>query len=143
MKTILFFLLSVATAFARVGETGAQCLDRYGSPVKKMGDRQMHRKGGLNIWITFENNKAVMLVFSKVGADRLSSEEIDALLELNKSGGEWDSDEKYPWAWKSADGTRRAMWYTGFAIGTAAEIGKILESQVARDKAKEANLEGF
>lgn len=103
---ILLVLLTVAPAFARIGETPEQCEQRYGesNPLKSTGDTKTYHKGDFSITIAFLKGKAAFIEFVRDirtdapvwDARNLSEEEIQKLLTANASGKSWKKQPSAP-----------------------------------------------
>jgi hypothetical protein len=97
--TMLVWALGSGVASARVGETFAQCLKRYGTPTliatpyefapeaKGLG-YYTFQKNGINVQIGFIDGVACDMTYSHV-AGNFTQVEIDTLLEANGAGMKW------------------------------------------------------
>jgi hypothetical protein len=149
MKTILFALiLAAATAEARIGETIAQCHERYGNPLRITGDERRYETGGFVIFVTFFEGKAEEITYCKQSSgflgrpDALSKNEIAELLKKN-AVGVWKAPAKPSLEidWESADGSCVAG-YSGISnvlrITTTTRIKRMADARQAEAKAKKA-----
>lgn len=90
MKTlaILLTLLLCVTAQARLGETPAECVARYGDPIKTDKEAMTigFQKEGIFIMCVFHEGKCASIAFKKPEGD-FSETEIVTLREAN--GSDW------------------------------------------------------
>lgn len=157
MKTLLLFVLvtalSISAGFGRIGETPAECIDRYGAPVDEEDSQISFLKGEMMVIAYFHAGKCDMLVFSKLDRSsgrteyaELSAAEIEVLLQANGSGQAWEETSR-PFspdrAWETEGGAIVAQY---------AAISKMLvistQENREREKAEKAaeqkkGLEGF
>jgi len=120
--TLLSLLLS-PRALARVGETEAQCVARYGKPVGQApveagrGDKEISfRKSAFDIRAVFDNGRAVSVTYERIPkAGKSSVISPDEQMQLMKNNGgkkAWKkleptkSDDKY----ETADGKLRGRY---------------------------------
>ena len=98
MKPVLFALLILAVpAFARLGETPAECTARYGTPIQTDKERQTlgFEKGGLFIMAEFFAGRCTSISFQKVEKDPagnslpFTAEEVELLRAANSGGLKW------------------------------------------------------
>lgn len=109
--TTLLTLWVVVPAEARLLETEAECISRYGSPMKEHPapssfKRLQFQKQGFGFILTFWKGRCHTLALTKIGSSQLTQEEV--LLFLSKA----------PTAWKevrSKDINERAWTSTEFA----------------------------
>jgi len=134
MKTLLLptlaLLLTALPTFARLGETKAQCEARYGKQlgVTTTNQNPYYLKGGLQVIIGYQNDKAVFLFFTKLAPDTeetdlpvdegelLSETERSALLQANAGTFKWkqqDESETADIAWDLSDGKGYAEYRDG------------------------------
>jgi len=106
MKTIIILLTLAlcASAQARIGETVAECVKRYGNPdsVDATGLTFVFKANGLHIDITFNGGKCVVIEYSrwKPGfifvdhyVENLDEVEQNFLLDVNAGGQKWIKNE--------------------------------------------------
>lgn len=97
MKSLLLFLLLCSPAFARIGETRAQCEARYGTAVEVLddGETTVHVRAGFRVRCTYFQGKCEAIHFRKMpatpGQDDLPFPEAEqkALMEANSAGKSW------------------------------------------------------
>jgi len=99
MKIFMLLLVCFAvlpSAEARLGETAAQCQQRYGAPVQ--ADKEGHMmfmKGGFIIMVDIFNGRVETIGFRKVEqnalgmGEKLSDNEIASFLAANGNGKKW------------------------------------------------------
>jgi hypothetical protein len=100
MLLVAFFTV-LSSAQARLGETPAQCQQRYGAPVKvdREGNTMCFMKGGFFIIVEFFNGRAETIMFRKVEqnvlgmGEKLTDNEIESLLAANGNGKKWKTLE--------------------------------------------------
>ena len=153
MLAILTLILTITPAFARIGETPAECIARYGEPVEidKEKSQLIFMKGTMAIIAGFFDGKCDKLVMRKVEQDiigtpeEISDNEIDLLKEAN--GGE------KPWREKPLISMTK-LWETedGAILAQYEPLNRLLviftrecnERQKAAKKAEEQKkLDGF
>lgn len=148
MKTILALIMLAlcASVQARIGETVAECLQRYGKPttVDASGLTFGFNSNGLQIDITFAGGKCVAIQYSRweksiFGGFRqtaLTSDEANVLLEANSGGQPWVGNGLFQsYDLKTENGDRYAGHdYPLFKIVTR----QIKEDQEAKEKADQA-----
>ena len=118
MKFILFLVLSLTTTHnlhARLGETPAQIIQRYGRPIAK-GDAYLlgFSFHGYKISVRFSRNAnsiSVFETFTKEDGDELTNEEIGVILSPNTLGSSWQELPNYDFkVWRLASKSADA-WY--------------------------------
>ncbi len=84
------------SAQARIGETEAQCVARYGKPVKVLPKGLLFAKNGMRIYVTFSGGVADCIFLQKAdGAEAkskalpISEGEIQKFLSENSHGCQW------------------------------------------------------
>lgn len=84
-------------AFAGLGDTEAQCLEKLGSSVKEtggsgVGDKlHYYEKGGFGIGVEYWKGKAACLFYKKtISAEKLTDAEIEAFLAESGDGSYWE-----------------------------------------------------
>ena len=126
MRHLILGAVLVAGALecqARIGETEAECQQRYGKPVNQaMADMMPILNGavnhsysyqGWNIRVAFVNGKAVRVYYSKLSAPmEIKADEVKAILEGEANGGKWEEKLKLTWngtlfakAWLNTNGS--------------------------------------
>ena len=107
----LSVILHSATAYARLGETQEQCIQRYGNPVKTGAGSMHFVKDGVVIGCGFDDAKVCdFIVYFKNDGSKFTSEEvIQIIVKINSANGKrkWDMqwpDGDKPSTWKSDDG---------------------------------------
>lgn len=122
MKTILALTLALITspAFARIGETPAECITRYGEPLKVIKDKSqlLFQKSGLIVMAQFHEGKCEMLGIRKIEQDvlgnavALSENEIEMLLNANAGGSVWIKQEGFSLdsQWQTENGELLAQY---------------------------------
>ncbi len=96
----LFFAALTTASWARIGESLAECIDRYGPVIEK---RQIElpqsdlgaavfSKNGLTVIVEFHNDKAWRIIFRK---PKLSVSEVEALLAANSTAETWSPPLRY------------------------------------------------
>jgi hypothetical protein len=121
----------VPPAFARIGETEAQMIERYG-PVQsrlpqvdvlgedqKRGEKLYFSKEGWQVWSITVDGKCVQIRFNKYG--KMTPDQITALLRSNSQMQTWkevtEGSGKIERKWRRDDGIQ-ARWlsYQGLTI---------------------------
>jgi len=143
MITIFITLLMLGiSAKARIGETPAQCVARYGEPlsVDKETMTLGFQKQDIFIMCVFHEGKCVEVAFKKTEAD-FSKAEVETL--LNANGSEWTSIPA---------GVGETHWNNVTSVATHKELESMViimthaakkhrdEAKIAAEKKK---LEGF
>ncbi|GEP46403.1 hypothetical protein [Brevifollis gellanilyticus] len=158
MKTLFLFLLLCAPAFARIGETRAQCEARYGPPVevRNEGEITVHQKDGFAVRCTYFEGKCEAIVFSKAPANPaegnlpLSDAEHKTLMDANSGGKTWvklrENAEHHFTVWR-CEGMR--AWHDGknhqmeiFTDAHGAREDAKLAAKRAADKAAKDKADG-
>lgn len=113
---LALFLLAPAAAYARLGETPAECDARYGPPRPGATEAsRRYSKNNVAISITFRAGHAETLYFAHdpEGVSDLfaglPSATITALLEANKVGGPWTPAASEPFQSKFTRGDAAAV----------------------------------
>lgn len=89
MKIAALLILLLMPAMARIGESPAECVKRYGKPVATGEEAKRFEKSGLLVTVVFHKGKAAALMISKSEKDalgrsaELSQAEIVALINAN------------------------------------------------------------
>ena len=86
---IAALVLFGATAFARIGETGAQIQKRYGQPTSGSGATKTYSYKDFFIIVTFDNDVSAIETFQKRDSSPMPVKEIAALLKANGDGEKW------------------------------------------------------
>ncbi len=121
LPTLVLGVLAVlgSSAFARLGETEAECAARYGAPIttkpsQPPGERDAeYSKTGIRVLVTFADGRAVAMAFSRPGG-LLSEADIQVLLDANAAGAGWvrgaaqDYDKVHFRSFTRADGKAKA-----------------------------------
>ena len=109
LLSAILFATAMATldAPARMGETIAQCDRRYGTPSQLPGDNMFallsgpgitnrtYRYQGWCINAAFIHNRAAMLRYSKLDAQQIQEDEVQAILKAETYGGAWTEKAQY------------------------------------------------
>jgi hypothetical protein len=82
-------VLCSATAFGRIGETGAQIEKRYGKPTPSSSSTRSYFYKALFIIVTFDNGVSGIETYQKRDGASMSAGEIRQLLEANGDGTKW------------------------------------------------------
>lgn len=94
MKTILTLIMLAlyASAQARIGETPAECVKRYGNPSGMDGKKTTFyfTKDAIKIAVTFENGKCVKITYTPTESRWTKEDEVRLRL-INDSSHEWHS----------------------------------------------------
>lgn len=91
---VLFLLLSIFHAHARIGETLDQCQLRYGVMVRCESKyrpdypQYVFQKDGVEIRVRLYNGLSAQEIFSNVDESKLSSEQERIIREANNAGSE-------------------------------------------------------
>jgi hypothetical protein len=154
-KIVITTLLALAfPAMARIGETPAECIKRYGEAVKinREDNSMSFVKSGFFIHVVFLEGKAGQLFVCKNEQDALgnfkemSEAEIEALLKSNRGEGEWKKEEQLidinP-RWMNQK-EKRVAQYNSIENTLVFVTVEFAERQAAKKEAAEKeNLEGF
>lgn len=146
-------LLVPVAAFARIGETAAQCDVRYGKAIKevKEDNQVVFRKGGFLMVVQFYQGKADLFMYRKEETDalgqgaKISDNEIETLLKANGGDKKWKKREIISMneEWQTEDGALLAQ-YKAFDNMLIIATKGYIEREDAKTKAKEKKqLEGF
>lgn len=144
-------LLASVSAYARIGETLEQCIERYGDPLKNDSSNAMFSKAGVYVYAHFFEGKADMITFRKIEEDvlerpvELSQTEINVLLSSNGQGHEWakqnspsmDSD------WKTDDGKVLAHYTFMDHVLIVATAEYMARAAAAKDAEEKEKLNSF
>jgi hypothetical protein len=159
--SLIIIILTALPTFARLGETKAECETRYGKPVRTTKEgNTLYQKGGLDIVISFFQDKAVVLFFAKSKEDTpeidiplegkkyrresLTVAERETLLKANSGSSAWgegtilDADTT---CWYRADKKASAEFFRPILIIRDSEHKAYLEREEEKKKAK--NLDDF
>lgn len=131
MKVIILFLLLCTSAFARLGETTMQLIERFGPPkytqdeniysqgkAFKIGERMSFRQDDWSIVCVVIEGRCAKVEYSKPGA--WTEQQIETVLTSNSQGARWTKTsktgtEKFLRRWKREDGAL-AEWNSGFVV---------------------------
>ena len=112
--------------FARLGETEAQCEQRYGKPQVSLSDKSFpvlsgavnrtYQYQGWCIMIAFFDGKAAIISYSKAaktpGGVTIRNDEAKAILDAEGNGGEWKGSRSFnlfgpvhPKKWSNTNGS--------------------------------------
>jgi hypothetical protein len=144
--------LSSPLVHARIGETPAECISRYGEPIEKKSESELiFSKSGMVIMVTFFEGRGDVVAYCKAAQDvlgqpePLSDKEIEVLIGSNGAAATW---KKLPLIsldrqWGTEDGKLIARYATMsrmLVVGTA-EFFK--RSAAAKAEKESKNLDGF
>ncbi len=145
-------LLLVQASDARIGETRDQCVARYGTS-EKAGDPQimLFKKSGFSIGVQFHDDKAEILLITKIETDVLdrpvamTEVEIETILKANGGDKEWKVQGRpgTTRTWTTADGSLTAVYRSSenkLILITKEAADRADAEKAAKDK---KNLEGF
>jgi hypothetical protein len=103
LVTVVFLLGVTATAQARLGESAAQLVARYGQPLKEddqkaSGDQialsqVVFQKGGIRIYVTITNGISAAENYRKINGEPFTIPEITLLLNANTQGYGWEAPQ--------------------------------------------------
>jgi hypothetical protein len=85
------------SAYGQIGETLAQCENRYGPQIGQHNGSAGFRKGGYFIFVRFFEGRADAILFCKEGNDArnrpepISADEIQSLLDVSSNGQHWSA----------------------------------------------------
>ena len=98
MKPVLMVLLvSLTSAYARIGETEEQIVARYGPATEIMGNgMRRYNPEGLNLVVHYDHGKAQAEVFQKKDLSPLAPADVQTFLRNNSEGHEWIDDRTIP-----------------------------------------------
>lgn len=147
MKTITILVATLmlnAAAQARLGETSAECVARYGEPLRTDKETMTlgFEKEGILIMCVFHEGKCVEIAYKKKELGEFSEVEIQTLRDLNGKG--WEKVEN--------SAIDQQVWrnetsYAVKIIGEGMLIVMTHEQKKRRDDAKAATekerLKGF
>jgi len=133
MKQLYLVLVIITTialtpicGLARLGETEAQCEQRYGKPQDFLSDKsfpilsgavnRIYQYQGWCIRIAFLDGKAAIISYSKSaktpGGASISNDEVKAILDAEGNGGEWKGSRSFnliapvhPKKWSNTNGS--------------------------------------
>jgi len=140
------FLALTVTSFARIGETMAEAVKRYG---KVVGHDTIHgeqfysfEKNGFHILVHFHHGKIDRIMYNSGSRAKLTHEEIDTFLRANNGGRLMNEDLPYLWVGKDASATYSkwpgAAWRLDIKARTYGQ-----RRTVPKKEEEKANLEGF
>lgn len=137
MKTrfiIAALVFGASCAHARLGESLAQCVERYGQILKEEGSDRFFRHGGYDIAIAFHDGKADFIAYKPVGAGVISADERARLVFENtgfrlekKDADSWVSEGK-TFAMRCADSAMMIMTPDGWKKRLSDKIAGVLFS---------------
>ena len=147
--TILFFSFIVIQAQARLGETEAQIVARYGDalmmpyPVKQEESRQyckLYKHDGLCMLVSFLDGKSQFESYHKADQTPLAKGEVEIFLQNNTLGSKWVIKvDNASWELESKAAT--AFYVAGneqtLSISTAAYNVYSTEKRVPKNKLKD------
>ena len=154
MLCATFCSLAPSTAFARLGETRAECETRYGQPFKVYeGENKIEfRANDMQVFCTFMGANADA-VCEHIGynslkglASPMSLEQVETLLKANSQGKKWSrpTQERTPLGvitkWQREDGAIGRSVLGGFNIMAPS---KIKRDEDERRKKEGDSLKGF
>ena len=134
MKQLYLVLVIITTialtpicGLARLGETEAQCEQRYGKPQDSLSDKSFpiltsavnrtYQYQGWCIMIAFLEGKAVIISYSKAaqapGGITIRNDEVKSILDAEGNGGEWKGSRSFtlfkrvahPKKWSNTNGS--------------------------------------
>jgi hypothetical protein len=143
---VALFVSFSATAFGRIGETGAQCTKRYGKSIKVQKEDQtvLFMKKGFVVAAHFHDGKVDAIFYQKAEknildiAVEMSDNEVSNFLKANADGREWNEKEvlSLDQNWITSDGELLAAVYSGQNI-LAILTREYTERAAAATKAEE------
>jgi hypothetical protein len=163
---LLFFLLPVITAQARLDETIQEIETRYGKPLKGVNAESpatvagVYEKNGFRITVGFYQNRAYYEKFQKVDPKKansfleISDTERSALLKANCKGCNWVGNvlEKrlllegrtvYETTYNRSDGLATSTYDTDSKTLVVRSLQVELQKQADEKKRQQENLKGF
>lgn len=155
MKTLLALvaLFFTVPTFARIGETPAECIARYGEPLQVDQEKSqlIFRKGEIMLIAHFHEGKCDRLSMRKAEQDilgnpaEMSDTELQVLMEANGGGKVWRKKDVLALAnvWETEDGAVSAQYETlerFFTIYTKEALARQIAEKKAADEKK---LDGF
>ena len=149
--TLLLALTMATTAWARLGETQAAVIARYGKPsfrlLRTWCEEDTFQFNGFNIVVTLINGVSKGENYSIPG-QLLTEQQANDLLAANSEGFMWDEVPKadvVPPAkrmWKKPNGTIAMMSGSNFDVKTM-DLIKAQEQAAAKQKPAGPSTEGF
>ena len=140
MKPIILLLALTMAAFARIGETPAECEARYGKPVEAKAMFSTYDKNGIKFRITFSEGRAVSLDFDH----NVTDAQWEALKTANGGTAKWGAMELIDesMVWRTDDGKliARASVKDGYVIWSVEFLTKFNEFQKSEEV---KTVEGF
>ena len=144
--TLLLLLLGVAhICQARIGDTLAEAIERYGKPVNKASANEfaMFKEASYYITAHFHDGKTDAITYVKAGFEpatkgAFSDDEIEMLLKINGSGQTWERSKAKAGLqeWKTQDRKSQAVYSESkFLVITTAGYVKRLEEVAKKKKA--------
>lgn len=150
---LLFSAFTATTVDARLGETPAECVARYGEPVKidKENSQLIFQKGAMLVIAAFHNDKCDMLGFRKAATnsigvpEELTDNEIEVLRDANSGGKPWIEREGPPLAkvWATEDGLLHAQFHPLDRFLVICTRERINRDNAAKQEAERKKLNGF
>lgn len=104
---LVLFVTIIATheAVARMGETIAQCDQRYGAQKQSSADNsfplisgvtnRIYTYQGWRIRIAFIKGRAAMLRYSKITGQKIEDDEVQTILKAETYGGNWTKQSQF------------------------------------------------
>ena len=141
-----FFLAFSVTSFARIGETMAEAVKRYGKVVSHdtiHGEKfYSFEKNGFHIVAHFHDGKIDRILYSHESGQKLTHEEIDTFLKANNGGRLMNEDLPYIWVGKDVAATYSKWPRHAWRLDIKAR-GFGHRRGVTKKAAEKAKLEGF
>src|SRR5271165_2720566 len=139
-STLLLLLLGVANICqARIGDTLAGAIERYGKPVHKASADEfaMFKEAPYYITAHFHDGKTDAITYVKAGSEAFSDDEIEMLLKINGSGQTWERSKAKAGLqeWKTKDRKFQAVYSESkFLVITTAGYVKRLQEAAKKKK---------
>jgi hypothetical protein len=141
MQVIVILALLASVCHARLWETYAECVNRYGKEKSATKESNIFEKNGIEIIAGFELTKCVAIAFRSLNGQAFTDQEIQKLLDANGGGSKWNVEKPREGfnSWKTQDEKSLAYYNTKekklFFLSNAWITNKQQIEKDARDKA--------
>lgn len=144
MKSLLLILLLTLPATARLGESRAECDQRYGAAVRvdEETGTVVYQKGGLTIQVDFLEDEARSIYYSRDELGSFAPETIQKLLAANQGDSPWKQTLKLGGMRKWDGGDRQAVTIGGGSL-TIETLVWIECQKIQKAKEEAEAVEGF
>ncbi len=105
---LLTAIIMLSPVSARMGDSYADAVKRYGDPVKTEQEQTVFRKLGFEISVTFHDGRVDSILYQRVSSP-ITRAEAERLVQIN-GGADWEPAEDAGWFRRSKDKKTVAHW---------------------------------